>query len=104
MRKKNYEELELKDDFMFGKVMGNRELCREVEQARHNKKWRREYMKTLLHDMEVREEGREEGLREGEDRVAQLVTKLIALNRTLDIDRAASDKEYRKKLMTELGI
>lgn len=38
------------------------------------------------------------------DRVAQLVTKLIALNRTLDIDRAASDKEYRKKLMTELGI
>lgn len=61
-------------------------------------------MKTLLHDMEVREEGREEGLQEGEDRVAQLVTKLIALNRTVDIDRAASDKEYRKKLMTELGI
>ena len=57
-------------------------------------------MKTLLHDMEVWEEGREEG----EDRVVRLVTKLIALNRTLDIERAASDKEYRKKLMTELGI
>ena len=48
--------------------------------------------------------GRAGGLREGEDRVAQLVTKLIALNRTVDIDRAASDREYRKKLMTELGI
>lgn len=27
---KNYEELEFRDDFMFGKVMENRELCREV--------------------------------------------------------------------------
>lgn len=30
MAQKNYEELELKDDFMFGKVMGNRELCRRT--------------------------------------------------------------------------
>ena len=29
-RKKNYEELELKDDFMFGKVMQNEELCRRT--------------------------------------------------------------------------
>ena len=27
---KKYEELEFRDDFMFGKVMENRELCREV--------------------------------------------------------------------------
>ena len=30
MIQKNYEELEMKDDFMFGKVMGNRELCRRI--------------------------------------------------------------------------
>lgn len=29
-RLKNYEELEFKDDFMFGKVMENKALCREV--------------------------------------------------------------------------
>lgn len=29
-RKKNYEELELKDDFMFGKVMQDRELCKKT--------------------------------------------------------------------------
>ncbi len=28
--KKNYNELELKDDFMFGKVMSNKELCRKI--------------------------------------------------------------------------
>ena len=33
MPKKNYEELEMKDDFMFGKVMENRELCRELLQT-----------------------------------------------------------------------
>lgn len=30
MTRKNYEELEMKDDFMFGKVMSNRELCRRT--------------------------------------------------------------------------
>ena len=29
-QKKHYEELELKDDFMFGKVMQNKELCRRT--------------------------------------------------------------------------
>ncbi len=28
--KKNYNELELKDDFMFGKVMANKTLCKKV--------------------------------------------------------------------------
>lgn len=40
-----------------------RKLDCEVEKARHNEMWRREYMKTVLHDMEVREEGREETLK-----------------------------------------
>jgi len=27
---KNYEDLDFTDDFMFGKVMENQELCREI--------------------------------------------------------------------------
>lgn len=73
-----FEELELKDDFIFGKVMQNKEICKktleilfgieieeiayperaesaftkklalEVTRAKENKKWRREYMKEFL--------------------------------------------------------
>ena len=32
-----------------------------VRRARENEEWRSEYMKELLHDDDVREEGREEG-------------------------------------------
>ena len=35
-------------------------LNNDISKARMNKEWRVEYMKTLLHDMDVREEGREE--------------------------------------------
>lgn len=42
-----------------------KKLEKEVEKVRKNERWRREYMKTLLHDEEVRQEGRSEGLREG---------------------------------------
>lgn len=41
------------------------ELDREVERTRHNEKWRREYMKELLHDFDVKEEGRREGKEQG---------------------------------------
>lgn len=42
MYKKNYEELEMKDDFMFGKIMSNKELCREKEMLRVVKNSRKE--------------------------------------------------------------
>lgn len=31
---KNYEDLEFTDDFMFGKVMEDRELCRQKEKPK----------------------------------------------------------------------
>lgn len=113
VKQKEYEKLELKDDFMFGKVMQNEAICKEflehlmdikidnityperqkslkitsegkgvrldvyvqddedviydaeMQQKSKKERWRREYMKTLLHDEEVRQEGRSEGLREG---------------------------------------
>lgn len=65
-------------------------------------------MKTLLHDMEVREEGREEGrqegLQNGKERVNHLIIKLTELNRTSDLVRAASDENYQDRLFKELGI
>ena len=39
-------------------------LSQDVAKARMNKEWRVEYMKTLRHDMDVREEGREESREE----------------------------------------
>ena len=38
-----------------------RKLQRAVEAGRRNEKWRSEYMKELLHDDDMREEGRAEG-------------------------------------------
>ena len=47
-------------------------LTRKIEEAvgraRRNEEWRSEYMKELLHDDDVREEGRAAGLSEGLDR------------------------------------
>lgn len=51
-----------------------------------------------------REEGREEGCEQGEDKLGELVRVLISKGRAEDVQRAASDKEARKKLYEEFGI
>lgn len=50
-----------------GKVNGifSEQLDSAVEFARHNRKWRAEYMKTLVYNNDIRNEGREEGRIEG---------------------------------------
>ena len=53
-------------------------------------------MKTLLHDMEVRQEGQEEG----QARVNLLNAKLGALGRTEDIIKAAADQAYSSDLLS----
>ena len=52
------ETLNATDDF-------TRELELEIGRIKQNVEWRREYMKTLLHEREIREEAREEGREEG---------------------------------------
>jgi hypothetical protein len=52
----------------------------------------------------VYNEGVQQGLQQGEDMFAQLITKLFSLGRAGDAERAASDKEYRKMLMEEFQI
>lgn len=65
-------------------------------------------MKTLLHDMEMRQEGHEEGLKEGlkegQERVNRLNMRLVELGRTEDMVRAATDPKYQEQLFGELGI
>ena len=57
-------------------------------------------MKTLLHDMEVQQEGQEEG----QARVNLLNARLGALGRTEDIIKAAADQAYQEQLFAEFGI
>ena len=51
-----------------------------------------------------RQEGRQEGRIEGESMLSALVMKLIALGRSEDIARAASDPAYRERLYGEFQI
>ena len=64
------------------------------------------YEKTLKED--AREEGRAEGLMEGraETRAElnQLTICLLNAKRYNDLERAAEDIEYQKKLLKEFGI
>ena len=72
------------------------------------------YEKTLKED--AREEGRAEGLMEGRARgreegrvetraeLNQLTICLLNAKRYNDLERAAEDIEYQKKLLKELGI
>ena len=60
---------ELYDYIRSGKVGGNlsQRIDEAVCRARKNEEWRSEYMKELLHDDDVREEGRAVGREEGRE-------------------------------------
>ena len=64
------------------------------------------YEKTLKED--AREEGRAEGLMEGRAEIRaelnQLTICLLNTKRYNDLERAAEDIEYQKKLLKEFGI
>ena len=67
---------ELYDYIRSGKVGG--ELSQRIDEAvcmaRKNEEWRSEYMKELLHDDDVRKEGRAEG----ESQLVKLINSMIA--------------------------
>lgn len=52
---------------------------------------------------EIQEE-RENGLKEGEQRVNALILKLLELGRNEDIRRSAIDSEYQQQLFEEFGL
>ena len=47
---------------------------------------------------------REEGRKEGEQAMAELINKLMTSDRMEDMKRAIEDKDYRAQLMKELEI
>ena len=51
-----------------------------------------------------RNEGLKEGRAEGENRISNLILKLISDNRTSDIERVAADPTYRQILISEYHL
>ena len=58
-------------------------------------------MKELLHDEDVREEGRAEGMSAGIQREQKLTRPLLGDNRLDDLKRALDDPAFRQKLCEE---
>ena len=52
----------------------------------------------------VMEELRNEGIKQGMQKFAELTKQLLALGRTNDLNRAIEDTQYRDKLMKEFAI
>lgn len=96
---------ELYDYIRTGKVGGDlsRRIDEAVCMARKNEEWRSEYMKELLHDDDVREEGRAEGREEGESQLVKLINSMIAGG---DGDKIAlfGELEILKTMKKKYGI
>jgi hypothetical protein len=50
------------------------------------------------------EKGRAEGMEKGANLLGTLISKLIKLGRDQDIERAATDSEYRQQLYKEFQL
>ncbi len=99
------------------------EIDMEVQKAKNNKEWRREYMTLLMRDQENiekgfqigreagekigREAGEKIGREAGEKRIRQinrLNTLLIRDRRYDDLERSANDADFQNQLMEEYGL
>ena len=79
-------------------------LSGEVTLVRKTKEWRRKYMTLLMRDQENIDKGREQGLKEGEGRFAELTKKLLQDKRHMDLEKSTDASEYRQKLYEEYHI
>lgn len=57
-----------------------------------------------LYARTVKEEGIEEGIEKGENRISQLYLRLIAEKRMEDLERAAADRTFRESLYKKYGL
>ena len=100
------------------------ELEREVEKIRFNEERRREYMKTITHEMDIRLEGRDEGLEEGieigraegleigraegleagQELLLNLIQKMVENGETEEIPRLSTDEKFLKMKMEQYGM
>ena len=77
---------------LYEKVKGELSMCQAMEK---------------LMEPEIRKartDALAEGAMKGENKLGQLVLKLISLGRNQDIEKVANDPTYREQLYTELGI
>lgn len=61
-------------------------------------------MTLLMRDRENLEKGIQQGIGQGEERLAELSKKLIQAKRYDALERVYEDKEYRRKLYEEYHI
>ena len=87
------DEAETDDDYV-------RRIQEQIKRIKQNRDWEGKYM--LLEEM-MRDE-RMEGRQEGQERINQLNILLSKHNRSDDILKAASDKEYQEKLFKEFDL
>ena len=96
---------ELYDYIRDGKVGGDltRRMDEAVCRARENEEWRSEYMKELLHDDDVREEGREAGRAEERNLILTLISKMSIGG---DADKAAQlgNPQVLRAMQKKYGI
>lgn len=57
-----------------------------------------------LHDKSMRDDGRQEGRAEGEQRLGALMSKLLSLGKTEEAMKASSDPEYRNQLYKQYNL
>lgn len=84
------------------------DIHRMVETVRQNEEVSLEYMKIFEREQMIRddgiEEGKKEGIKEGEDRMIRLISCLLKDNRSADIKALETDRELRKRLLREYGL
>lgn len=93
------KELKAFLDYVAGKITNDafvQELDEAVEKAKQNREWRHEYMTLLMRD--------QINIEKGEDKLSQLIARLMEDKRSQDVIKVTQDKEYRNKLYEEYLI
>ena len=91
------DEAETEDDYV-------KMLQERIKSIKKNRDWEGKYM--LLEEMmrEERMEGMQEGLQKGQERINQLNILLSEQNRSEDIIKAATDRDYQERLFKEFHL
>ena len=87
------DEAETEDDYV-------KMLQERIKSIKKNRDWEGKYM--LLEEM-MRDE-REEGRKEGQERINQLNILLLEQNRNEDIIKAITDRDYQEQLFKEFNL
>ena len=85
-----------------------RRIQEQIKRIKQNRHWEGKYMllEEMMRDerMEGMQEGLKKGMQQGQERINQLIILLSKQNRSEDIIKAASDKEYQEKLLKEFNL